>query len=60
MIDRLSQVLGAYRDNKLEAVVIKNGFEHPVLYSVEAMNFEEIQDFLKNLNKETLKIKIDD
>jgi len=48
--------LGVYRDGDLEAVVIKNGGETPVIYKVEKMDFDGLKDFLTNLNVPTIKI----
>lgn len=53
---QLSQVLGAYRDGELEAVVVKNDNKYPIFYKVEAMSFDAVKDFLGEVNVETKKV----
>lgn len=55
MIERILAI-GSYRDGDLEAIVVKNGGSHPVLYNVSKMTFDDAEEFLKKVNIPTQKL----
>lgn len=57
-IETIPLCLGAFNKNgELEAVVIKNGNKYPIIYSVDAMDFDTLKDFLKDITH-TPKIEV--